>query len=692
MKDLLRLLKNRFSVPLIIASFLFLLQSCQFETEPVAPRWDVEFSIPFANREYSIASIIERDTTNIKFASDTAIIYYGDGKDINPITVGSDFDLEPQNTVISTSIGTISVTQPADISDNVDISRWLNVTPGQTQIVAPVNNAGIIQDVPEVTSFEVALFDAGSMSIRLTNNNGVPMTINRMIIRSAQNYTFQGTTIATNERLLSSLDPITLANGASQTVNFNLSGQKLVSKMKLELFLSSPGSGGVPVVIPQNAGTGYVVSFTGLEVNTVRAILPLQPPIIKTGSAILDDSTQFTSASLKGGALKITLNNNIDIPLTVTFSIPGLVNPSNQGFSRVVQIPRKGSVQINESNLAGFKLVNSSLTNKLDYSVTAVNIVDGLTSTVTKNDSIVAVESLTNLSVDRVEGRLKPTQMAVSTTILELDLSDLERNFTFTQFNLAESDIRLLLRTSSTVPANFSGKLVGTNSNGQRREMDIPPTLVTGGISTVKLDPALLQTFLAGFTQKFPNTLEFVGTAVLNPNYQIGVASINDSVYGVIDLRFPFNVGISGGVYTDTSDLGIGSSDSSRIADSQLAEVYMVIENGVGASLKIATKILNDKGQVILNFPPAHSGNDSVIFINGGITDGSGRVITPRKDSIKFVVDANDFKKITQAEKLITAITLNTSRAGNQPVKFYANDKIKVRFYGRILYTIDPSK
>ncbi|MBE2281330.1 MAG: hypothetical protein IAE91_13135 [Ignavibacteriaceae bacterium] len=692
MKELLRLLKNRFSVPLIVASFLFLLQSCQFETDPVAPRWDVEFSIPFANREYSIASIIERDTTNLKFASDTAIIYYGDGKDINPITVGADFELSPTVSTISAEIGNISVNQQSDISDNVDITRYLNVTPGQTQVVAGVENAGVIQDVPTLTAFEVAAFDAGTMNLRLTNNNGVPITINRIIIRSAQNYTFQGTTIVTNQRLLSRLDPVTLATGASQTVAFNLAGEKLVNNMKMELFISSPGSGGVAVSIPANAGTAYVVSFAGLSISAVRAVLPAQSPIVKTGSVVLDDSTQFTSATIESGSLRIALTNNIDIPLNVTINIPGLVSSSNQSFSRVVLVPRNGTAQVTENSLAGFRLVNSSLSNHLDYSVSSVNVVDGQPSTVSKDDVVEAEATISSLSVTRIEGRLKPTAMAVSTTILELDLADLENNFTFTQFNLAESDIRLLLRTSATVPANFSGKLVGTNSNGQRREMDIPPTLVTGGISTVKLDPALLQTFLAGFTQKLPGTLEFVGTAVLNPNYQIGGASINDSVYGVIDLKFPFNVGISGGLYRDTTELGIGSSDSSRIADAGQAEVYMIVENGIGAAIQVSGRVLNEKGQQIMNFPPVHSGSDSIIRINGGITDASGRVITARRDSLKFVMDASDFQKIIQGQNIVTTISINTSRTGNQPVKFYANDKIKVRFYGRILYTIDPSK
>ncbi len=199
---------------------LLLFAGCEVK-EPIAPVWDVELNLPFVNRTYTMKEIVERDTSSLKLRSDTAIIVYEQTQELNSVKIENRMTLDAETKNIKTTVGAIKVNTVASISDEIKMTQWLNVTPGQQQVVPAVSNTLVVQDMKKITSFEVAEFDAGTMSLKIRNENGpVSMTISRVIIRAAKNYSYRGATIAENTRLLTDNTTFTLNSESGKNTCF----------------------------------------------------------------------------------------------------------------------------------------------------------------------------------------------------------------------------------------------------------------------------------------------------------------------------------------------------------------------------------------------------------------------------------------------------------------------------------------
>ncbi|MCK6606320.1 MAG: hypothetical protein L6Q59_15595 [Ignavibacteriaceae bacterium] len=674
----------------ILTSASIIFTSCDVKN-PLMPSWDVEFNIPFVNRTYTIKEIVEKDLQNLRFEGDTALIYYTDEKNNTTITVGNDIIFEPAASSVSETLGSLKVNAINPITDSVDVTKWANVNKGQNQIFPPVVNATVIQDLKKITSFEVAEFESGTLNFALTNNNGpVPITIERIIIRSSKSYSFGAVNIPANTPLLFRTTPLNVPANSTGNASFDLAGVRLVDSLRLEVTFSSPGSGGQSVFVPQNAHTLTTITLGTFALTAVKAALPAQNPVVKNNEVQIDDSTQYKNIEFSQGALNITLQNFIDLSASVKLELPNFKRPNGTAWDSTVTLPRKGTATLSIPNLSGYKATSAALTNKVSYKVTVTPQADATVRLITKNDSIKSTFSFANINVTKIEGKVKPTTLKVKETPININLRDLQgSNFFFQQLNLKDTDIRIYLNESTTFEVFFSGKLIGKNARNQTREMSLPSKLLVKGENEIILPADSIQNFLSGFTQELPNQLTVIGNTRLNPNYKEGSVASTDSVYGKTKLNIPFYVGIFGGSWSDTSSVDIGNADSSRIANGKSAEITFTVENGLPASVEVSAKFLDSKGVELFSTDGLVTSTSGKFLIGGATTDANGRVVEAKKDSIKIKLTTNEFLKVTKATRIVPTIKINTSRSNNQPVKFFTSDAIKIRAVGQINYKLD---
>jgi hypothetical protein len=672
---------------------LLLFAGCEVK-EPIAPVWDVELNLPFVNRTYTMKEIVERDTSSLKLRSDTAIIVYEQTQELNSVKIENRMTLDAETKNIKTTVGAIKVNTVASISDEIKMTQWLNVTPGQQQVVPAVSNTLVVQDMKKITSFEVAEFDAGTMSLKIRNENGpVSMTISRVIIRAAKNYSYRGATIAENTRLLTDNTTFTLNQNQERTLVFALTGQKLVDSLRVEVLLSSPGSGGSTILVPANPVTRITADFANLGVSGVKTIIPQQNPIVKSDVIKIDDSTQYTQIKFDSGKLDISVKNSIDMPLQVTITVNELRKPDGTNFSQVVNVPAKGTGTFSIADMKNYFLNSGGvLKNTVTYQASAVNTVQpGVTSTILSSDSLVSTISMNNLVISTITGKVKPVQLRVVESNIGINLKDLQGKFKFGKLDLADSDIKLLIQKATSFEVRFTGKLRGTNGT-QTAELDLPVTVMGTGLTTMKLDPVKVETFIASFQNELPNTMTVVGVTTLNPNFKEGTADMVDSVYGMARLDFPLHVGITNGSFTDTVAVEFSSDDSSKIANSNTADITMKIENGMAAGVTLGGKFVDGNYNYIMNMIPKNTGNDSLVVIPGAAVGPDNKVITPTNKDILIKLVKNDFKNFTRVKYLIFEMKVNTSKPNASPVKFYPLDKLKMRAFGKFSYKVDPGE
>ncbi|MBN8545641.1 MAG: hypothetical protein J0L60_05830 [Ignavibacteria bacterium] len=672
---------------------LLLLSGCEIK-EPIAPVWDVELNLPFVNRSYTLKEIVERDTANLKVRSDTAIIIYEQLQDLNSVKIENRMTLDAPVKSIKTTIGAIKVNAVASISEEIKMTQWLNVTPGQNQIVPPITNTLVVQDIKKISSFEVAEFDGGTMSLKLRNENGpIPLSISRIIVRAGKNYTYRGASIAENSRLLTDNTAFTLTQNQERTISFPLTGQKLVDSLRIEVLLSSTGSSGQSVLLPANPVTKITADFANLSVSGVKTVIPQQNPIVKSDVVAIDDSTQYSLMKFDSGKLDISVKNSIDMPLQVTMSVNELKKPDGSAFSQVINVPAKGTGTFSIPSLKDYT-VNSGgvLKNTITYSASATNTVQpGVVNTLLSTDSLVSTVSMTNLVISSITGKVKPVQLRIVETDIGINLNDLQGKFRFGKLDLQDSDIKLIVQKATSFEVRFTGKLKGTNGVNTA-ELDLPVTTLGTGQTTIKLDPVKVEQFILAFQNTLPNRMTVVGVTTLNPNFKEGTAQMIDSVYGIGKLDFPFHVGITNGTISDTVAVDIATGDTAKLNNSNSADVTMVFENGFAAGLRVSGRFVDKDYKTVMNIIPKNTGNDSVLTIKGATVGSDDRVIAAAKDSIKMTLLNADFRNFTKVKHLILEMRINTSRANGLPVKFYALDLFKLRAFGKFSYKVDAGK
>lgn len=681
-------------IPGIIAVLLLLLLSgCEIK-EPIAPVWDVELNLPFVNRTYTLKEIVERDTSNLKVRSDTAIIVFEQLQELNSIKIENRMTLDAPTKSIKTTVGAIKVNTVATLTEEVKMTQWMNVTPGQTQVVPSVSNTLVVQDLKKIGSFEVAEFDGGTMSLKIRNENGpIPITISRIIIRAAKNYSYRGASIAENTRLLTDNTTFTLNQNQERTIAFPLTAQKLVDSLRVEILLSSPGSSGQSVLLPPNPVTKVSADFTGLSVSGVKTVIPQQNPIVKSDVVAIDDSTQYSLMKFESGKLDIAIKNSIDLPLQVTLSMTELKKPDGSAFSQVIIVPAKGNGSFSVASLKDYTLNSGGvLKNTITYSASAVNTVQpGVTNTLLSTDSLVSTVSMSNLVISSITGKVKPTQLRIVETDIGINLNDLQGKFRYGKLDLQDSDIKLIVQKATSFEVKFTGKLKGTNGSASA-ELDLPVTTLGTGQTTIKLDPVKVEQFILAFPGTLPNKMTVVGVTTLNPNFKEGTAQMVDSVYGIGRLDFPFHVGITNGTISDTVAVEIASGDTAKLNNSNTADITMVLENGFAAKMTVSGRYVDKDYKTVMNIIPKNTGNDTVLTINGATVGSDDKVIAAAKDSIKIKLVNNDFKNFTKVKYLILDVKVNTTRANGLPVKFYALDLFKLRAYGKFSYKVDAGK
>lgn len=672
---------------------LLLFAGCEVK-EPIAPVWDVELNLPFVNRAYTMKEIVERDTSSLKVRSDTAIIVYEQEQVLNPVRIENRMTMDAESKTIKTTVGAIKVNSVASINDEIKMTQWLNVTPGQQQIVPPVTNTLVVQDMKKISSFEVAEFSAGTMSLKIRNENGaIAMTISRVIIRAAKNYTYRGATIAENTRLLTDNTTFTINQNQEKILVFPLTGQKLVDSLRVEVLLSSPGSGGNTILIPANPVTRITADFANLGIGGVKAIIPQQNPIVKSDVIKIDDSTQYSQIKFDSGKLDISVKNSVDMPLQVTITVTELKKPDGTNFAQVVNVPAKGTGTFSLASMKDYTLNSGGvLKNTITYQASAVNTVQpGVTSTVVSTDSIVSSVSMSNLVISTITGRVKPVQLRVVESNIGINLRDLQGKFKFGKIDLADSDIKLFVQKATSFEVRFSGKLRGKNGVNTA-ELDLPVTVMGAGLTTMKLDPVKVETFIASFQNELPSSMTVVGVTTLNPNFKEGTANMVDSVYGLARLDFPLHVGITNGSFSDTVAVEFSSDDSSKIANSNTADITMKIENGFAAGVTLGGKFVDADYKYVMNMIPKNTGNDSIVVIPGATVGADNKVVTAANKEIKIKLVNNDFKNFTRVKYLIFDLKVNTSKPNTSPVKFYPLDKLKMRAFGKFSYKVDPGE
>lgn len=676
--------------------FIITLASCDIKS-PTAPSWDVNLSLPLFDTTYSLLDIIEKDSTVLKpDYTRQGLLVYSTKENIDTIKVEDKLTIDDFSSSSSTEIGSIKINSD---SSKADVGfEWMgqSLPPGQSSTVLPEFNRSVSSILDTIKEFNNLKIESGEILISVQNHfsSNVNFTLKGLKLINVEN---NNIILQTNEEVIIPANSI----GSFSPLSF-APNTVIKNRIRFETTVSSTGSNGQVIQIPQKTFTIFVRTrnFVAAE---ATAKIPNQNPVHKDSTLIIDENatqpTKFKRVKFQRGLLNITLKNNLDIDANISLEIYNLKNSSNANFIVNKLITRKSTVKfVDNLSLANYSLISldNSPTNRIHYKFTFNVVGSNDYRTIKKNDSFEANVNFNSLAIKEFDGVVKPTILDQTRSYFKVESDELQKKFGFDQINLNNPIVELRLRPSEGAKLNFklTGRIEGKNSKGEHailffNENTLSRTTISERDTIIRFNPDSLSNFFRRFS-KLPDSIVFYAGGILNENYQQVIVTNTTSITGSTFLELALDLGISNASFIDSLNLDFNDDTRKEIRNLNKGELNFIVTNGLPVSISFTGKLFDANNRFLLYFPPKLSDQDTVLSIDGGITDQNGNVVTKTTKTIKLKLSAGDSDLIAKAKYMRVAVKLNTSRANNLPVKFRTKDDFKIKSLGTINYRLQP--
>ncbi len=680
--------------------FTFFYGCVEEPSEPVLPTWDVDLAVPILDKTFKLGDLIEKDTTYFKTGSGNQI-YYSTSRNLEATTVGDTLKISGISTSASAKLGNFEIKDPGTINAKITATQIFPSLPSDLppgNYVVPSNSPGqtVSTNFTPFNNFLSVTFDGGVLKITVTNGLPVPLQFpGGLKIYSQNDPSTPILVLFENE----SVDP-----NSQKTGEASLAGKTLPANLSLTVTVLSPGSGGNAVYLDINQMFLSVsASLENLSIASATARIPSQTePVVIDDSFILEPNEPqphlINEVVFKSGQMKIEITNNIDLGLVDgTLTLYNFVDKSNGSPLQIsrINIGRKNSpnsVVTQNIDLSNYKLVGN-LSNQISYRIEVRTEDTGDEfRVISKDDSLSAQITLTELVIESISGKVKPTRIDFKEQKIDLSgLEDYREKFKGElKFDDIQVDINLVKTAQFVFDLNLKIKGVNTRT-GKVDSFEIPVDQrrfsgTTHRISLNKSNSTIVDFINSFGSTELPEYLLVTGYVFLNPNYELGQVSSTDSIYGSVTVSFPASVGISNAVLRDTSEVDELSDETKKQIDKLgYGKLFVEVENGLGVELKFRATILGFVMDSLISIPKADD-----FTVPSAPVDNNGFSIGTSKFTNMIELERDEIQKLKDMKFVRSFFSLATAENG-KVVKFRTTDSIKVKIYGRLRYKVEFS-
>lgn len=685
---------------LAVLFFIFLYGCFEKPSEPVLPTWDVDLTVPILDKTFTLGELVEKDTTYFKIGTNNQI-YYSTTGELEATTVGDNLKISDISTSAQTQLGNFEIKDPGTVTADIKAyeifpSLSQNLPPGN--YIIPSNSPGqtVSANFTAFDNFQSVTFDNGVLKVTATNELPVPLIFPGGLKIYAQS--------DPSNPIIALFVGDTLNPNSTKTVEANLAGKTLPAELGFTATIFSPGSDGQVVYLDVNQMFLKVsATLENLSIAEATARIPTQTePVVIDSSFILEPNEPqpnlINEIVFKSGQMSIKITNNIDLGLNGSLTLYNFKRKwDNSPLQISLNIGRKNSANnqvIQSINLADYKLVGD-LSNQISYRVEVRTEDTGDEfRTINKNDGLSAEINLSNLVIESISGKVKPTEINFEEQRISLDgLKDYREKF---KGGLRLDDIQVELNLVKTAQFTFDMNLkvkAKSVKTGKVDSLEIPvdQRRFSGTSHRIVLNKSNsdIVNFINSFTSgdgELPDSLFITGFVFLNPNYELGQVSSSDSIYGSITISFPASFGISNAEFKDTSEVEELSEDTKKEIDKMnYGKLIVQIENGLGVELRFRATLLGFVMDSLIAIPKV-----SDFIIASAPVDNNGFSVGTSKSVNVIELERNDIQKFKNMKFIRSFISLNTAGNG-EIVKFRTTDSIKVKIYGTLNYKVEIS-
>lgn len=746
----LSLISHQWKLALLLVFTLPFSYNCiDAPLSPVAPKWTTSLTVQLIKRTYFFDDMIRKDSS--KFATvNGELVYKPASQDNKPQAIKLP-TMQPVASLFTRALGLIpinSVTLPP-----VSFGSQLTGLPLVKQVDTTVSMI-----LGDTSLYDYLVYEDGKMTMTVSNGMNIDWTIVGPI--TVINSNSNGDSINTLGQFNIGL---VAAGGGSKTDFFTITKpQNGYLKMKFRIQSEAPVSPLPPFKTITGGNLSFSFSITNaaggnpsLSEAKMKLLQEFYLPVtsIRDSAQHLSDSIYIKSATFKGGAFDIVINNGIPFDVIIGFNLREFVNKQTNGSFRLKDqngVPQdsitiKGrSAYLDPVLMKDYKIQartvsggNDTLTQDIHFSLSIKTLVKSASKVVIKKTDSVLVQikpKQTNGAndpyvLDEVQGKIPPNTVAINDTV-PAGIGSSNENFSADSIKFDGAQIQLKIFTKSLFPTDlrftvkgFTGgvpsdslstpKGTGANASPDGVSYRIFPG-DTAKITFDKFNPdangKTIDQFLSKFIKngkfKFPDKFAISGKAVIEPVDRyvlpytdpngIGIVRDADSVYTSLNFSFPLKIGIVNGLYlADTASIA-GNADTSMTSS--------IVDGTIGFNLASTFPVALDVYTNMIKADPSNPTKPSRDTLTNS-------VIRFPKDSTKLplgvpgaldnqtkveyrdiTLTGDDARKVSEAKFTAIQIKMRTAKDGGEPLAFVKDDSIQVITVANIKFKIDQDK
>jgi len=585
-----------------------LVVGCSLES-PKAPQWNVNITVPLADRHYDIPYIIEHaDQPELVWDSVSGARFEVQ-RTLDTVFVGDNITFGATLHSYYDSLGLIRIHTTESLNEEIQLTEMYAGPSGDI----PEFAAQLQREFQPLSEVQHAEITEGTLRLGVENSLGLTITHLQIDITDIATSTPLGQAVFTNP-----IPPAAVAEA-----DIDLAGQTIGDRLQMTVYLQSAGG-----YLEATEGLSLEISAyfpDSLEVSQATAMVP---PVSRLFSDIVDFSNdiQASAAVFQGGQLAVGITNGCRLDADVVVRFPDLSRHGapvaltgflGSGLSEQLVLDLENISYVNSEPGATRLRVEFEIQTPGSSSPVEVDATDRFEITAIVDSPI--IESFT--------GILPRTRQTVSGLNTEIDLPD-----GFEDVGLAAAEIQVEVLSSLPFPGEYSLGLTGDRAQSLSIEGELLPAI--GGIpiaSAVNIADA------SSLLQPIPATITAAGTVYYGDGITEGTAHATDYLVPSFTLIAPLSVSLDGVRYdgeTEGVELSGESDDlAGRLgAATVTAEFENLLPFGVTIEVRLADRRgdLPDNADVVLG--PAE--------ILPAAIDATGRSIQAQVSQDVFTVSA----------------------------------------------------
>ncbi len=664
---------RRISV-VVLPVLVLLTTACTMPKEPTAPSWEVEYNIPLLNQWIDLVDLFDDEDFETVGLDSVYTIDFEESLD--RIEMGEDITIDGLDESVAQSIGSFTVPAAPAVSATVQFDQIYPILvglPPQQVIIPPFSiPAGLTQDIPSLSSFTHVTIDSGTMSVRVTNRTEVPFEI--MGVKLLDD--------AAGDTLVVDIDVTAggtdvLTDGEIHIIPVILDGLSLSNDLSIELYGSSSGE---TMYFDGDEGIDVEVEFSALTVAMATAqVDPISFPFSET--VTLPGDASITSATLGGGDLTLSLDNQLPIDLNLVVSLPNLVDYWGDPLNFNLAIPA-GQTQSESRDLTDVTLTPDGV--GAGNQTLALNVtVDspgsyGSQVTLSAQDSVSVRALLSELVLQSVTGTLDATTVDVPADSFSLAEDSGNLLDELRKISLADVDLDITVVHTIGFPAHLELHLVGTGGTPDPVNLDITFDLQPGSeaapdTSTLSFgDDSALLTFL----NAFPEEISYSGSVTVGDGVTPGTLSSTSWVEAEIAFSTPlsFNIDQPISIELDKEFQAEGIDVEEDVVTFQEASITYRFASTLGLGITARYTTAADSGLVFTD-PDV----DLVLTFQPNAATAQDTVVTLTRDQWQALL-----------EPYWSGMRITIPPTGTEPFKVAKSDRIFVKAFVTVRAIIDP--